>query len=329
MSRFTVSATSVVGLSLPFPPDRSWRWLVARLSFGAAVAWGLALGCTVAQAQAKPSTPPPATPPTRPTGNPSRPSSPPSQIRLSAVDADLWKAAISTLAKSDRLQIVSNIRYQSAGPGSEGAQDPFTTQVTFLLEFPNKFRGEVVYSAPAKLANQTLTLVSNGQQVWLYKPSQKQYTVMPYEQFRVLGLNPSLIGTTPVWLLKMPPEIRQAALADRLTLPQVYEVFDIRGASITLDVQPTLVEAQPLRRYEFTAVKGAVQFGFHIQPSTSQFRQVFVNLVGPRSQQGLPLFLEQIRQQTLNPTAPADAFTFVPPPGAQRVELDQFKFLPN
>jgi len=227
----------------------------------------------------------------------------------SKLDLPLLAKASAVFVQGDRYQTDSEIRVKATSGGTDVTS---FAKVTTLVQSPNQFRAEI--SFPSDNATEVKSIViSNGKQVWMYRPDLKQYAVIPYEKFDDLD-GYYWIGLSSYWYLTVPAEIRKPIADGALADPQVLkelgidDAFPLKGSSQTLD-------GRSLYRYEFTDSEFTI--ATLIEPATAELKQI--RLTGKSDGFNIDI-AERILSRTLNPAIAGNTFKFTPPVGVKLVK---------
>lgn len=227
----------------------------------------------------------------------------------SKLDLPLLAKASAVFVQGDRYRTESEIRVKAVSGGTDVTS---FAKVTTLVQSPNQFRAEI--SFPSGNATEIKSIViSNGKQVWMYRPDLKQYAVIPYEKFDDFN-GYYWIGMSSYWYLTVPAEVRKPIAEGALADPQVLKelgidgAFPLKGSSQTLD-------GRSLYRYEFS--DSELTIATLIEPATAELKQI--RLTGKSDGFNIDI-AELILSRTLNPAIAANAFKFTPPVGVKLVK---------
>jgi outer membrane lipoprotein-sorting protein len=239
----------------------------------------------------------------------------PASLRVSQAttpDLPLLARVIQKFLENSSYETNSEIRVNSI-VGSTTVQT--AVNVKTLAQHPNQFRSEITFAKPDQPGTKITTLiVSNGKQVWLYRPDLKQYQTMTYSEFDQfeesywLGFSAMIYG-------QIPPDVRRAIVGNQATSQQIVEAVglelkDLQGA-------PQSTDNRPLYVYRYRDAREGFTFSAFVEPATATLQQM--QIAGKFEGADITI-AERILSRTPNPVIAPTAFTFSPPPGVKQVK---------
>lgn len=190
-----------------------------------------------------------------------------------------------------------------------------SVNVKTIAQHPNQFRSEITFTKPNQPGTKIITLViSNGKQVWLYRPDLQQYQIMTYSEFDQfedsywLGFSTMIYG-------QIPPDVRQAIVKNQATSQQVVEAVGLELKD--LQGGPQALDGRPLYVYRYGDAREGFTFSTFVEPATATLRQM---QIAGKFEGADVTIAERILSRTPNPAIAPNAFTFSPPPGVKQVK---------
>lgn len=227
-------------------------------------------------------------------------------------DLTLLAKVIRQFLQSSTYQTEANIQV-SAVTGGTTVQS--SARVKTLAEYPNKFRSEVTFAQPTDSSKTITTLVvSDGTQVWIYRPDLKQFQVLKSDEFDNVEDN-YWLGFANMIYSQVPADARKYIIQSEASSNEVVkamglELKDLQGKSQTVNQQSLYV-------YDYKDAKEGFTFSAAISPETALLKQLKV----AGKAEGMDITItEDILQRSENPTITQSTFKFVPPAGTQKVE---------
>ncbi len=228
----------------------------------------------------------------------------------SKLNLSLLAKATAAFVQSDRYRTESEIRVKA----SSGSTDVTSlATVTTLVQAPNQFRAEIAFPSDSGKEVKSI-VISDGKQVWMYRPDLKQYAVTSFTKFDDLD-DYFWIGMSSYWYLTVPADVRKPIAGGALADPQVLkelgmtETSPLKGSSQTLD-------GRSLYSYEFTDKEGFTISAL-VEPTTAELKQI--RLTGKAEGFNIDI-AERILSRTANPAIAPSTFKFTPPSGAKLVK---------
>jgi outer membrane lipoprotein-sorting protein len=233
----------------------------------------------------------------------------------SKTDLGLLLKAGSVFFKGDTHQIDSSmeVRAQMSGTNLQS-----TAQIKTIAQFPKRFRTEVNFGNGDGKSQSKRLIVSNGNQVWIYDPDNKQYVEMTYEQFDQqndsfwIGLSTTFLSSM---MTEVSPEMRKFIAEEQFSDPTLMKELQDQASGVKQSQQQ--VNNQNYVVYEYAEPKDGMIIRGFIEPKAATFKQL--QLAGKDNDVNM-VITEQIQQATTLPTPAVSQFKFVPPPGAKKVK---------
>ncbi|UBF24506.1 hypothetical protein K9N68_22825 [Kovacikia minuta CCNUW1] len=229
----------------------------------------------------------------------------------SKVDFALLAKASAAFLQSDRYQTESEIQVQATSGGTNVISN---AKAMTIVQAPNQFRSEVTFS-PGKPGVKTgSTVVSDGKQVWMYRPDLKQYAVTSPQKFDDIDDN-YWIGMSSLWFLQIPSEVRKPIAAGALSDPKIQKEIGLSD-DLPITSSKQTIDGQELYVYEYTDKEGFAIRTF-VEPATAALKQVVVT---GKSESYDVIITERILRRTPAPSTTANTFKFSPPRGSKLVK---------
>jgi outer membrane lipoprotein-sorting protein len=285
-----------------------------KLLVGIAVTTGFVNLTNIGQAQV-PSTAPKVTPQSQPNSTtPLRPASPqPSTTpTLTTPDLTLLGKVVGTFWQTNcartESQLVMNVRDKSA-------DIQVYATIKTLAQTGNKFRTELAFAQPGSAPTATYTIVSNGKQVWIYRPDKRQYSQTTFPKFQAESYS-FLIGASSIFFLSLSEPDRQEAIAALATdrnflavLPKE-QIKDLQGSQRQLNGENIYV-------YSYENKQESWGFNGFVQPQTGILKQI--ELTGKTDGINFSV-VEKIVNRTTQIAPDSKSFRFSPPKGVKKVK---------
>jgi outer membrane lipoprotein-sorting protein len=188
--------------------------------------------------------------------------------------------------------------------------------VKTVMQHPNRFRSEITFAKPEQpSATITTLIVSNGQQVWFYRPDLKQYQMMTYKEFEQFD-DSYWLGFSTMIYGQVPPDVRRSLSQNELISTEVVqavglELKELQGAAQTIEGRPVYV-------YRYKDAKEGFTFSAFVVPDTANIERFQVT--GKTAGTDV-VVSEQILSRTANPAIAPNTFTFTPPSGIRKVKV--------
>lgn len=224
----------------------------------------------------------------------------------------LLSQALSSFLQSDRYQTESQIQLKAVAQGTEVTTN---LQVKTTAQSGKKFRAEIQITQPGEEAKPANLVVSNGKQVWIYRPDLQQYAVTTFEKFSESG-EWIFMSTSSFAFVNFPEEDRQNIANRKLSDNSVLAYLNLSNNG-TFKGDERTVDGESFYVYSYTDTKEALTFSGFVQPETATLKQV---QIASKSEGFDILITEKINNRIANPPITANTFKFSPPKGAKLVK---------
>ena len=244
------------------------------------------------------------------------PTSPEPNSQLSnQPDLTLLAKTVANFLKSDRYQTESELQLTGT---SSGTTVTSSAQVKTLAQSPQQFRSEITFGTPGRSGVRRYLVISNGKQVWIYRPDLKQYAVMDYESFNKSD-NSFLIGMSSSLFLEMAPDFQQMREQGSISDANIREVLQemLRSENATIKGGNRRLDGRDYYVYEYTDPKDGYTINALVATNTATVEQIRIT----SQAEGLDVVInEKILRRVENPPITANTFSFSPPQGATQVK---------
>ncbi|MFP4414557.1 LolA family protein [Coleofasciculus sp.] len=232
------------------------------------------------------------------------------------LDVSLLAKTVANFIQAERYQTESEMQFSFDAQGFTGQ---FSVLIKTIAQSPQQFRTEISTPESGGFAQPTYILVSDGDQVWIYNPELKQYTVMDYQDFNQSNDN-FFIGFSSMLFLEMSAPFRQA-FADGIVTPEgvIDQLESVFKAEDDMPLQGNILnlEGQDYYAYRYKDRQAGFTFTFLVEPNTAAVDQLQIS----GKADGMDIKMtEDIIRRVPSPIVSADTFTFYPPAGVTQVE---------
>lgn len=228
-------------------------------------------------------------------------------------DLRLLAKVFKRFLESETYQTESDIQINSVA-GNTTVQT--SVNIKTIAHHPNKFRSEITFANPGKTGTTVNALViSDGIQVWLYRPDLKQYQRMKYSEFERYK-DSYWLGFSSLLYSQVTPDVRQYMIQDEAFVTQAVQAVgadlrDLRGVTQTVNNRSLYV-------YQYNDTKEGFVFSAFVEPTTGAIAQFRVQ--GKAEGNDITI-TEQIVRRTANPPIAPNTFKFLPPIGVRQVKF--------
>lgn len=241
---------------------------------------------------------------------------------LAAVpDAINFIRALRTLLVTDTHALDSELLFTGSAAGFSFRSD---VRIQTVLEQPNRFRSLIQFVEPGSTANEQYIVTSNGQQVWIYDAAQNIYSVMPYGEFIDNYDSSFLIGIfTTFWLGVLEDTAEDVRLFTSISEEDLLQNEALlRQIEADLDIENSTIGTETVDGVQYTTFSYAdpqddFTMTLFIDPTTALIEDI--HLTGQVEELEI-VMQEAVTHKASGSPPAADAFTFLPPTGAQRSE---------
>lgn len=228
------------------------------------------------------------------------------------LDLPLLVKASTAFFQSDRATTESVMMIKS---GNQAAQFKAYAQIKTIVQSNKKFRAEIAFTRPGEQPKQKTLVISDGKQVFIYRPDLQQYAVTSYEAFDKSD-DSFLIGLSSSFFLNIPEDTRQQIAKGAISPNNVLQEIGFTDNQ-HLKADKSTVEGKAISVYNYTEAKTGNTFRAFVQPETGTLK--LLQLVTKSDDLDVEV-TEKILQRSLNPTINAQTFNFTPPKGAKLVK---------
>ncbi len=237
------------------------------------------------------------------------------------VDLTRLKQALAPLASPGLLQSRSFLQVSGS---KNGISFTFHEQISAVAKRPGKFRADITQFAADGSPQARFQVISNGLQVWTYRPGAQEYSSQPAKAFHAANDDMTATGLAMGgFFLGEGHELAQGLQSiTRETNGQALATLAKLGITVTERTEG--VDGEDDYVYCLTLSKQGVIYHFAINPATTALRQV--QLTG--RQNGISMtFQETISVLTIPVSLAKTTFQFSPPVGVSKtagVSVDPF-----
>ena len=230
-------------------------------------------------------------------------------------DLALLAKTVANFVKSERYQTESELQLTAK---SSGTTVTVPVQIKTLAQSPQQFRSEITFGPPGSSDRRQYIVVSNGKQVWIYRPDLKQYAVSDYASFNKSN-DSFLIGMSSSLFLEMAPEFAsmkgQGSNSEQNIREALVEMLSSEEAAIKGGVRT--LEGRDYYVYEYTDPKKEYTINALVAPEQATVEQIQMIT---QSEDVDVVINEKILRRVENPVIASDTFNFSPPQGAKQVK---------
>lgn len=229
------------------------------------------------------------------------------------IDFTPLQKALEKFFASSRFQVTSEMTLKAQ---VEQSNVEIFSKNTTTTALPNQFRSEI------EMSNKKYLVISNGKQVWVYKPSTNEYAVSSFDDFQSSQDN-FLIGLSSSFLLEIARSLQeeqntatvnQADLVESIT-DFFTNSFNTEGFSFRQENQTVAQVAYSLYRYRSDAE--GIEFVLWVDPASETLKRLQV--LGTEKDITVDIS-ENILQHNTEPEISNDTFTFVPTRNMKQVK---------
>lgn len=233
-----------------------------------------------------------------------------SQAKL--LDLPLLVKASTAFFQSDRATTESQMMIKS---GNHAAHFKAHAQIKTIVQSNKKFRAEIAFTLPGEQSTHKTLLISDGKQVFIYRPDLQQYAVTSYEAFDK-SHDSFLIGLSSSFFLSIPEDTRQQIAKGDISPNNVLQEIGFTDNQ-QLKADKSTVEGKAISVYNYTEPKAGYTLRAFVQPESATLKLLQLMT----KSEGLDVVVtEKILQRSQNPTITPQTFNFSPPPNAKLVK---------
>ena len=230
-------------------------------------------------------------------------------------DLALLAKTVTNFVKSERYQTESELQLNAT---SSGTTVRSSAQVKTVAQSPQQFRSEITFGTSGSSGGRRYLVVSNGKQVWIYRPDLKEYAVSDYASFNKSD-NSFLIGMSSSLFLEIAPEFKPLRVQGSISEQNIREVLVemLRSEKALLKGGRRSLEGRDYYVYEYTDPKEGYTINALVAPDQATVEQIRI----ASQSEGVDVVInEKILRRVENPAIAADTFNFSPPQGAKKVK---------
>jgi outer membrane lipoprotein-sorting protein len=230
-------------------------------------------------------------------------------------DLDLLGKTLTNFLKSDRYQTESELLFTAR---SSGTTVTFPVKIKTLAQSPQQFRSEITFGTPGTSRGKQYLVVSNGKQVWIYRPDSKEYSVTDYTSFNKSD-NSFLIGMSSSLFLEIAPEFASLRGQSSNSEQNISKVLTemLRSEKAAIKGGKRTIEGRDYYVYEYTDPKEGYTINALVAPAQATVEQIRIRT---QSEDVDVVMNEKILSRVENPAIAPDTFNFSPPQGAKKVK---------
>ena len=232
----------------------------------------------------------------------------------SALDLLPLRKALVPLAGNGALQSFSD--FQMTG-SKAGISFTFREQAHIIAKRPGRFHADLTQMAADGTPQVRLTVISNGIQVWTYRPGTRQYSVTTYKAFQAANNDVTALGLA-IGGFFLGEGHQLTTGFQGLTASNTADVLTaLKGMDITLSSKAQSANGEDDLIYQMALLQQGLTYQFAVDSQTDTLRRV--ELAGTQKSVQIA-FKENIKQ--IAPTADVSkaTFQFMPPAGAVKVK---------
>ena len=224
------------------------------------------------------------------------------------------KKALVPLSGNGALQSQSD--FQMTG-SKAGISFTFREQAHIVAKRPGRFHAELTQMAADGTPQLRLTVISNGVNVWTYRPGTRQYSVTTYKAFQAANNDVTALGLAiGGFFLGEGHQLAQGFQG--LTTSNTTDVVAaLQGMDITLSSKAQSANGEDDLVYRMALLKQGLTYQFAVDSQTNTLRRV--ELAGTQKNVQIA-FREVIKQLAPQAAVTKTTFEFIPPPGVVKVK---------
>lgn len=230
-------------------------------------------------------------------------------------DLTLLAKTVANFLKSDRYRTESELELSA---GASGLNFTSSVQINTIAQSPKQFRSEIGFGSRGSSQAKQYLVVSNGKQVWIYRPDINQYSVTDYQTF-YKSYDSFFIGMSSSLFLEMAPDFSKLRTQGSASDTNIRDTLEemLRSSKALIKGGKRNLEGRDYYVYVYTDPKEGYTINAFVAPETATVEQIQMNTTS----EGIDAFLkEKILRRVANPAIAADTFSFSPPQGAIKVK---------
>jgi outer membrane lipoprotein-sorting protein len=232
------------------------------------------------------------------------------------LDVSLLVKTLSSFFLSDRYETKSVTEFKGK---SEGLNFTVNIQTKTIAQSDKKFRSQIAFGDSGKKIDREYLVISDGKQVWIYRPDLKQYAVISYNNFDdsfFIGMSSSSFMEAGEDARQLIPKVAKSITSGELSDKKVLEELGLPNNE-NFKGDKSIIEGEDFYVYNYTDNKEGFIFRAFVQPETATLKQF--QMAGKTQSTDFEM-TEKILNRTANPVVTKDTFKFTPPKGAKRVK---------
>ncbi len=209
--------------------------------------------------------------------------------------------------KNNSYQTLSQMQVKAIHQGTNVSFDVISKT---LVQSPGKFRSEIGFTVEGKPAKPSAIVISDGKNVYIYRPDLRQYTVRSYQEFNKSD-DSFFMGLSSSFFLEFANDMREIINSGGLS----QELAKEAGQVLTGEIRS--IEGKEAYVYSYNDAKQEYIINAFVNPQAGNLEQM--QILGKDSGSGISI-TEKIQQRTEIKISTQQAFKFTPPKGVKRVK---------
>jgi outer membrane lipoprotein-sorting protein len=230
----------------------------------------------------------------------------------SQLDLPLLIKTGETFFKGNNYQTISQMQLRGT---NNGIDVTINIQAKTIVNSANKFRSEIAFSQNNKPSKESAIVVSDGKQVYIYRPDLKQYSVISSQAFNKSN-DSFFIGLSSSFFLEFADDIGQYIASGALSQPEVIKEIST-AANEAIKGEKLNEQGKQLYVYSFDDPKQGYTLSAYVNPQLANLEKM--QIVGKDNGFDIAI-IENIQQRTEIKTLAQQTFRFTPPKGAKKVK---------
>lgn len=236
----------------------------------------------------------------------------PATATPSQLDLPLLIKTGESFFKGSNYQTVSEMQLRGA---KQNTDVTFYIQAKTIVNSTNQFRSEIAFTQNGKPSKESAVVVSDGKQVYIYRPDLKQYSVISSQAFNKSD-DSFLIGLSSSFFLEFANNMGKYIASGALSQPEVIKEIST-AANQAIQGETRDIEGKQTYVYSFNDPKQGYTINAFVNPQLANLEQM--QIVG--KDDGLDIaIIEKIQQRTEVKNLAPQTFKFTPPKGAKKVK---------
>lgn len=239
-------------------------------------------------------------------------SSKPATATPSQLDLPLLIKTGESFFKGNNYQTVSEMQLRGA---KQGTDVTFYIQAKTTVNSTNQFRSEIAFTQDGKPSKESAIVVSDGKQVYIYRPDLKQYSVISSQAFNKSD-DSFLIGLSSSFFLEFANNMGKYIASGALSQPEVIKEIST-AANQAIQGETRDIEGKQTYVYSFNDPKQGYTISAFVNPQLANLEQM--QIVGKDDGFDIAI-IEKIQQRTEVKNLAPQTFKFTPPKGTKKVK---------